>query len=65
MTYQFKITGKQEFPSGQNEVTTNLTLTAVHGQGDGGTLQIATKVQAEADAMNFGDFMTVTIAKEV
>ena len=64
MTYQFKITGKQEFPSGQNEVTTNLTLSAVPGQSIGGTLQIMTKVQAEADAMNFGDFMTVEISKE-
>lgn len=26
--------------------------------------KIATKVQSEADSMNFGDIMTVTIAKE-
>ena len=63
MTYQFKITGKQEYPSGQNEVTTTVTFTAVPGQQVGGTLQVQTKDQAEADALNFGEIVAVSIAK--
>ena len=71
MTFSFKITGKQEYVTGKDQETgalltdTNFTLTPVSGQGILGNLTIVITEQAAANALNFGDIMTVTVAKEV